>query len=128
MAPMKRHFLVLGPKHALAAFEAAAHNAGSTADRRPLHQFSAEPTNAAECLQLVFSKEGAAVCIALASLIKAFLAAKSARRITITKLDHDKIGALDAQAYSEKQPAAVLPKCRELIVYDQKPTKHRKKA
>ncbi len=110
----------MGPKHALSAFEEAARDAGFEANRRPIHEFSAEPKNISECLQLIFSKEGAAIFIALASLIKSFLAAKSSRRITITKLEHDKIGALDARGYSEKELAELLPKCRELIVYDEK--------
>ena len=110
----------MGPKHALSAFEEAARDAGVEANRRPIHELSAEPTNIAECLQLIFSKEGAAMFIALASLIKSFLAAKSSRRITITKLEHDKIGALDARGYTEKELAGLLPKCRELIVYDEK--------
>ena len=118
-----RRVLVLGPKHALDAFEKTAHDAGLDAKRRPIHEFSAEPKNIAECLQLIFSKEGAAIFIALASVIKSFLAAKSSRRMTITKLEHDKIEALDARGYSEKELAELLPKCRELIVYDEKAEK-----
>jgi len=67
-----------------------------------------------------FSKEGVAIFIALASVIKSFLAVKSSRRITITKLEHDKIGALDARGYTENELAELLPKCRELIAYDEK--------
>ena len=120
---MERRFLLFGPNDALVAFEEAARGAGFDAQRRQIHTLSTEPTNAAECLQLVFSKEGAAIFIALASLIKAFLAAKSSRRITITKLEHDKMGALDARGYSEKELAELLPKCRDLIVYTEKPKK-----
>src|SRR5713101_6068638 len=99
---MNRRFLVLGPQNALTAFEKAASEAGFDVTRRPIHEFSAEPKNIADCLQVIFSKEGAAIFIALASVIKAFLARKSSRRITITKLEHDRISALDARGYTKE--------------------------
>ena len=54
--------------------------------------------------------------IALAALIRAYLSNKSSRRITITKIDSDRIVALDARGFNKEELAKLLPNCRELIV------------
>lgn len=120
---MDREFLVFGPDTARAEFEGIAIDIGFSVRSNSMVALSAGPVNAVECLQLAFSKEGAAIFIALASVIRAYLSAKSSRRITITKLDHNKIGAIDARGYSKEELAELLPRCRELIVYDNKPKK-----
>lgn len=115
---MERHFTVFGPKQARDEFEKIASDAGIKVQRREIYQFSAGPQNISEILQLVFSKEGAAMFVALAAVIKAFLASKSSRRITITKIQDDKVVALDARGYTQEELANLLPSCRELIAYD----------
>ena len=45
---------------------------------------------------------------------KAFLGAKFSRRITITKLENDKMGALDARGYSEKELAELAAEMQRL--------------
>ncbi len=119
---MERHFLVFGPKHELDAFEHEASGVGWTVKHQEIHQFSAGVKNVAEVLQLAFSKEGAAMFLGFASLIKAFLALKSSRRITITKIEEDKVVSLDARGYTKEELATLLPSCRELILYDEKST------
>ncbi len=116
---MERHFLVFGSKHELDAFEQVASGAGLTVKQQEIHQFSVGVKNVTEILQLVFSKEGVAMFLALASVIKAYLALKSSRRITITKLQDDKIVALDARGYTKEELTELLPSCRELIVFDE---------
>jgi hypothetical protein len=120
---MHDEFLVFGPQEALGSFEREALAAGFQVSRSQRHDFSVGPQNLSECLHLVFSKEGAAIIIALASAIKAFLAAKSSRRVTITKLERDKIGSIDARGFSKEELIEMLPKCRELIVYEPKSKK-----
>jgi hypothetical protein len=68
---MQRHFLVFGPKDELDAFEKIALDAGLTVKRQEIHQLSTGPQNVAEVLQLIFSKEGAAIFVAIATAIKA---------------------------------------------------------
>jgi hypothetical protein len=121
---MERHFLVFGPKHELDAFEQVASGTGITVKRQDIYQLSAGVKNVTEVLQIVFSKEGVALFLGLASIIKAYLAAKSSRRITITKIQDDKVVALDACGYTKEQLATLLPTCRELIVYDEKSKEH----
>lgn len=116
---MERHFTVFGPKHARDEVEKIASDAGIKVQRREIYQFSAGPLNVSEILQLVFSKEGAAMFVSLAAVIKAFLAAKSSRRITITKMEKDKVVALDARGYTQEELAKLLPSSRELIAYDE---------
>jgi hypothetical protein len=120
---MDRQLIVLGPRDALDSFEQVASEASFDVSRSQLHPLAAGPVNAAEFLQLAFSKEGAAMFIALAAVIRAYLSSKSSRRITITKMESDRIGALDARGFSKEELAEILPKCRELIVYEDKPKK-----
>jgi len=74
-------------------------------------------------LQLIFSKEGAAVFRALAITIRGYLAYKSSRRITITKMERGRIQALDARGVGEKELFTILSDCRELMAYDDKQQK-----
>jgi hypothetical protein len=120
---MDRQLIVLGPRDALDSFEEAASEASFDVSRSQLHSGVAGPVNAAEFLQLVFSKEGAGMFIALASVIRAYLSYKSSRRITVTKMEGDRIVALDARGFSEEELAKLLPNCRELIVYEDKAKK-----
>lgn len=109
---MERHFIVFGSADSLTAFAGAASEAGIPAERSDVHTFSAEHV-AMECLRLVLSGTG---MLALASVIKAFLAAKPSRRITITQLEHDRVISVDARQLSKRELLDLLPKCRELVV------------
>lgn len=120
---MNDQFVVFGPQDALGAFEEESLAAGFQVSRSQQTNFSLGPQNLVECLHLAFSKEGAAVFIALATIINGVLAAKSSRRITITKWEHDKIGSFDARGYSKEELIEMLPKCRELIIFESKPKK-----
>jgi hypothetical protein len=119
---MDRHFLVFGPKDELDAFENIASDAGITVKRQEIHQFSTGPQNATEVLQLIFSKEGATIFVAIAAAIKAALALRSSRRVTITKIEHGRVIALDARGYTSADLSDLLPTCRELIVHDEENT------
>ena len=121
---MERSVLIFGPKHALKSFEREARDAGFQVERQPIHQLSG-PVNITEILQLV--KDGAEIFAALAGVITLFLRRNPSRRITIAKIDRDKIVALDARGYSKKQLAELLPKCRELIVFEGNPDKKKKR-
>jgi len=116
---MQRHFLVFGPKDELDAFEKIASDAGITVKRQEIHKFSAGAQNVSEVLQLIFSKEAATIFVAIAAAIKAALKLKSSRRIRITKIENDRVVALDASGYTKEQLAELLPTCRELIVFNE---------
>ncbi|HYR21479.1 MAG TPA: hypothetical protein VEP30_00965 [Chthoniobacterales bacterium] len=117
---MEKRFLVFGPKLELDAFEQAASDAGVTVKRQEIHQLSADVTGVAEVLKLVFSKEGAAIFVALAAIIEACLASKSSRRIRFTKIEGDNVVSFDARGFTKDELAELLTTCRELIVYDEK--------
>jgi hypothetical protein len=121
---MERIFILFGPQHALDDFESVAAESGFTGERRALATNSAEFTNATPFLQLAFSKEGAAIFIALATVIRGYLSMKASRRITITRMKNGKIDALDARGYSKEELTELLPQCREIIIYDDKKKIH----
>lgn len=116
---MDRTFLVMGPSAARSDFENLVKDAGFSVSQMRLTPLSAEVMNAAECLQIVFSKEGAAVFIALAAVIRAYFSYKASRRVTITLFKDGRIKAIDARGFSDEQLAKILPECREILVYDE---------
>lgn len=122
-------FQVLGPDQALDAFEQEALTAGFTTMRRPM--IDAQPGEvvaAADCLELVFSKEGAAIFIALAAVIRAYLAAHAARRIKLTRKQDGRIVALDARGYSTDDLQRILPTCEQALAFDERPTRKKRSA
>jgi hypothetical protein len=114
---MERHFIVFGSADALTAFASVAAKAGFEVDRRDIQTFSIEHV-AMECLRLVFSKEGAAIVASLVVAIRAYLAAKSSRRITITKLEPDRVVTFEARGLDDEELEILLRECREILVED----------
>jgi len=121
-----RIFSVMGPTTSLTEFEQFAKDGGFTISRMRLMTLSAEPTMASECLQLAFSTQGAAIFGTLAGVITAYLGQKAARRITITLFASGKIKSIDARGYSEQELSKILPECREILVYEESPSKDAK--
>ncbi len=120
MPPGRNSFVIFGPADIREEFAREATVAGFTAQNRPIHQLSVGPQNAAEILQVVFSKEGLAFFTALAGVVIAFLKKGPSRRITITKIEHDRALAIDASGLTKKQLANLLSESREMIVYDKR--------
>jgi hypothetical protein len=112
-----RAFLVMGPSEARSDFERFAKEGGFTVSRSSITPLSAEVTNAAEVLNLVFSKEGAAIFIALAAVIRGYLKYKASCRVTVTLFKDGGIKSVDARGYSEPELVKILPEVREILVY-----------
>jgi hypothetical protein len=109
---MEPHWIVFGSADALTTFAADASQAGIEVERLDVQTFSAEQT-AMECLRLALSGTAA---FALASVIKAYLAAKPSRRVTITKIESDSVITVDARQLSKRELLELLPKCRDLVL------------
>lgn len=114
---------VMGPKFARDDFEKMAVEAGVDIRACTPRLQPGQIVNHVDWLQVVFSKESAAMFVALCGVITTWLAVRPKRQITVTTYRDGRIKSLDVRALTKDELLEILPKVKDLLLYDKKDDK-----
>ena len=108
----------MGPKFARDDFQKMAIESGVDIQSCTVSPQPGQVMNAAEFLQIMFSKESAAMFVALCTVVTTWLAVRPKRKITVTLFTNGRVKSLDVRAFSKEELLEVLPKIQDLLLYD----------